>query len=114
MKMLKQKMLLGMLSVIFLEGCGSNDLEESIDFNQKSIRLVLKIDDSGRRYIDEEESVCFRKRYRYSIKMIGPINEIVEDLDITACNKVIGESPKNYKKKIDWLESIRLEALRWL
>ena len=102
-----------MLLMIFLSGCGSNDIAESIDFNQKSIRLVFKTDESGRRYIDEDQSACFRRRYRYSIDLIGSISK-VETLDVSECNKIIGNSPLNYKKKIDWLESIRLEALRWL
>ena len=111
--MLKQKMTLGILFLIFLSSCGSNDIEESVEFNQKTVQLHLKIDENGRRYIDEEKSVCFRRRYRYSLDMIGPVNRIVEDLDISECHKVIGSSPLNYKKKIDWFEAIRLEAVEW-
>jgi len=111
--MQKQKMLLLMLSMIFHSGCGTSGLEESVDFNQKSLRLVLKTDENGRRYIDEEESACFRRRYRYSLELIGSTSK-AEILDVTACDKVIGSSPLNYKKKIDWLEALRLEAITWL
>lgn len=110
--MLRQKMLLGMLFAISLSSCGSSDVEESVDFNQKTVQLYLKTDENGRRYIDEERSVCFRRRYRYSLGYIGSISD-VEDLDITACNKITGNSPLNYKKKIDWLEALRIEASQW-
>lgn len=110
--MLKQMMKLWMLSTIFLSSCGSNDLEESVDFNQKSVIIVLKDSEDGRRYINEEKSYCLKRRYRYSIDYIGPISK-GEKLPLLKCHKIIGNSPLNYKKKIDWLEAIRLEASQW-
>ena len=111
--MLKLKMKLWIASTIFLSSCGSNDLDESVDFNQKSAIIVLKTAEDGRRYIDEEKTYCLRRRYRYSIEYIGPIAK-GEKLDILKCNKIIGPSPLNYKKKMDFLEVWRLEALEWL
>lgn len=105
--MLKQKVILWILLISFLSSCGSNDLEENVDFNQKSVIIVLKTDKEGRRYIDEEKSFCVRRRYRYSLEYIGPTSE-GEKLDILKCHKVVGSSPLNYKKKIDWLEAVRI------
>ena len=106
--MLKLKKILWIASIIFLNSCGSNDLEENVDFNQKSVIIVLKTNEDGRRYIDEEKSFCIRRRYRYSLEFIGPTSK-GEKLDILKCHKVIGSSPLNYKKKIDWLEAVRIK-----
>lgn len=108
-----QKILPVILFATFLSSCGS-DIPQNVDFNQKSLYLVLETDENGRRYINEEESACFRRRYRYGIDLIGPLSDQIEDLDVTACHKIIGSSPLNYRKKINWLESIRLEAIKYI
>ena len=97
------KMLLIAL-ITFLSSCGSTP--ESIEFNQKTVYLVL-IEEDGRRYIDEKESACFLRRYHWGADFIGKVSEVSE-LDIIKCNKIIGSSPKNYAKKITWLEQLRL------
>ena len=109
----KLKMILWILLISCLNSCGSNDLEESVDFNQKSVIITLRADENGRRYIDEEKSFCIRRRYRYSLEYIGPTSE-GEKLDILKCHKVVGSSPLNYKKKIDWLEAIRIKLDEYL
>jgi len=83
-----------------------NTADTYVDFNQKQIRLVL-IEEDGRRYVDEEDSTCFMRRYRIGKDMIGPLSGGMEEMDIMKCDKVTGESPMNYAKKTSFLETVR-------
>jgi len=93
--------------LLILTEVGCNTADTFVDFNQKQIRLVLIEDEEGRRYVDEEESVCFMRRYRIGKDMIGPLPGGMEEMDILKCNQITGESPMNYAKKTSFLEEVR-------
>jgi len=104
--LLTMKVMLCLVLLAMLTSC--NDVPKAQDSIQKQIRLVLEIDpDTGRRYINEEESRCFFRTYRYSVDYIGAVGDAQEE-DVSECNKIIGWRPKEYEKVTEYHERVRV------
>lgn len=107
--MLRLKMSLVILIIIFLSGCRTPEIR---DLEQKNLKLVLSVDtESGRRYINEDESVCFTRMYKHSKGYVGPIGQ-EHDNDITYCNDLIGYGPSEYVDLSLFFEEVRVEVNR--
>ena len=107
--MLKTNLTISLLMTIFLSGCQTPEVR---DLLQKSARLVLIYDaETGRRYVDEQESGCFVRMYRHTKEYVGSITSS-EERDILECNKVIGYGPRDYGDLALFKEEIRRKLAR--
>ena len=102
MQRLKMSILIPL--AIFLNACNTyapvNDLVQCSP-------LITLIEDNGRRYIDEDNSTCTCRMYRYSVGYVGPVGAIWHE-DLMYCNKIIGNPPEPYLELVEWLEADRL------
>jgi len=68
---------------------------------------VLDTDpETGRRYINEDESACFTRMYRHTKDFLGAVSD-PEESDVSDCQKVIGYLPKDYGDLSDFKEEVR-------
>ena len=99
-----------MLLMTCLSGCSNIAIR---DLPQLNIRLVFDFDPvSGRRYLNEKDSVCFVRSYRHSKEFIGPINKNKE-IPLMDCNKMTGYAPSDYVDLSVFKEEVRLEFIKW-
>lgn len=100
------KVMFCLVLLAMLTSC--QDIPKAQDSIQKQIRLVVETDpETGRRYINEDESRCFYRTYRYSIDYIGAVGDAQEE-DVLECNKIIGWKPKEYEKVTEYHERVRV------
>ena len=96
-----------LLLIVFLEACNTPQIR---DLEQKNIRLVLITDpETGRRYIDEQESACFTRMYRHSKEYLGSVGQEAE-FDVLHCNDMIGYGPEDYVDLASFFEDVRIEV----
>ena len=103
--MLKLKLITIVLLTIFLEGCNTPQIRE---LRQRNLRLIIETDDSGRRYINEEESACFTRMYAHSKNYIGTRGNESEE-DVLFCNDTIGYDSADYVELNNFMEEVRVE-----
>jgi hypothetical protein len=97
------------LLISFLSGCQVPTIADQI---QCAVNISIT-EENGRRYINENESTCACRMYRWNSGYIGPVGVGWEE-DITYCNKFIGLSPDGYQNKYIYEEDIREEYNKWL
>lgn len=97
-----------LLTLIFLiclsASCTSAPTIE--DKEQCSIDLKL-IEADGLRIVNEDESTCRCRKYRRSENYIGPIGDVY-NMDVTYCQKLIGETPLIYVEVQNFYEALRV------
>lgn len=100
------KLLLLSILTMSLFGCDRNNP----DFRIVQNGLVLETyrNDKGELVIDETKSACFSRKYQFSLDRVGPIGEN-DDEELEACNGMIGYSPENYKKVVEFNERVRVK-----
>lgn len=96
------KKILLIILIICLNSC----IPTIKDQEQCMILIDLKVDEFGNRYINENESSCVCRMYRWDKNYVGPVGQAWET-DITYCNKVIGHKPDPYIEFATFLEKIR-------
>ena len=106
MQTLKMSMIL--LLTISLNSCNTY---APIDDLIQCSPLITLIEENGRRYIDEDNSTCTCRIYRYSIDYVGPVGSIWNE-DLSYCNKLTGNPPDEYGELSIWLERDRLIHVR--
>lgn len=77
------------------------------DQQQCSAFISLEVDSAGRRIVNEVESVCLCRQYKWSKGYVGPVGDLIEK-DIEQCNKVIGHLPDSYLEVQDFYERVRI------
>ena len=76
------------------------------DQEQCSPFIVLQIDSAGRRMVNEEESACLCRYYKWSKGYVGPVGDLIEK-DIQYCDKLVGHTPDSYLEVQDFYERVR-------
>lgn len=100
------RLLLLTVFTCLLWSCDRNDPDFKI--TQNGIALKTYRNDKGELVIDEKESACFSRKYQYSIDRIGTLGDD-KDVDLEECNGMIGYSPDNYKKVVEFQERVRVK-----
>ena len=96
-----------LITICILTGCNSPEIR---DLEQRNLRLVLIQDqETGRRYIDEEQSACFARYYRHSKEYLGPVGQSSSH-DILHCNDIIGYDSADYVDLADFFEQVRIKV----
>lgn len=84
------------------------DEQCSVNFIYDLVQIANQDGTAEPRYvIDESKSFCRCRRYRLSLKFIGPIANSSSDKPLRYCDKLIGETPVIYGKKNEFLQSLR-------
>jgi len=59
--------------------------------------------------IDMRKSTCRCRRYKLALDFIGPIANTSQDHPIEYCDRLIGEKPDEYLKKVNFLGDLRAD-----
>jgi len=104
--MMKQK--LKKIKLILLISCLSacNSIKPITVANCE--RQISFITEGNKRYVNEEESFCACRDYKFSKEYIGPIgNEREIDIDSDICRKIVGYPLTDYAALIRWAHSVQ-------
>lgn len=106
MKNLKNLAILVLLcsTMALFQGCDRDKPEATV--KQNGISLVTHRNAAGELVIDEEESVCFERRYKFSIEYVGPIGS-KKDKKIEECDGLVGWLPDEFKEVSKYQELVR-------
>lgn len=110
-----KKILLATLSVVFLEGCqsfpdrGRRLVVEQCSpfFHYETVEVVRAEGLRAELTIDMRKSECNCRRYKYALDFIGPIANTIQTKPIEYCHKVIGNTPDEYMKVVNFLGDLR-------
>ena len=91
--------------MIFLSGCQS--VPGVLIVKQNFLHLEY-VEIEGKKYIDPDTSFCLEREYQYSKSFIGPLNKF-KNVSLSNCDKITGNSPKQYVALFNWLEDVRKE-----
>ena len=106
MKNLKNIIILSVMvsSMMIFQGCDSDRPEAIV--KQNGLVLSFYRNAAGELVVDEEESACFERDYKFSIDYVGVIGA-QKDRKIEECDGIIGYLPDEYKKVSKYQELVR-------
>jgi len=98
---------LKMSMILLLITCLSCNTYAPINDLVQCSPLITLMEENDRRYIDEDNSTCTCRMYRYTIDYVGPVGDIWNE-DLLYCNKLVGNTPDEYGELSIWFEKDRL------
>lgn len=99
------RMIFVILSMIFLSGCQSRP--DILIQEQKFVTFhFVEID--GKLYIDPDLSFCLKRKYQYSLDLLGPVEKF-QNIPFQECDKLTGYTPKPYVEVHSFLDDVRQE-----
>jgi len=87
------------------EQCGAIYAYESVEIDRDG-------SPSAELIIDMRKSTCRCRRYKLALDFIGPIANTSQDHPIEYCDRLIGEKPDEYLKKVNFLGDLRADLAR--
>lgn len=104
-KMLSHSMKLFPLLIICLS-CASNPIfTTEVNAEQCSPYISLKFE-AGKRFVDETNSKCLCRLYKFSNGYIGPIGTSYK-VDLMKCHQLIGITAERYEEVNNFLQSLK-------
>lgn len=101
-------LLVSFLSLFFLGACHDGRPKE-LNVTQHGLYLTLvRESETGRLYVDEKNSTCYSRGYRYSIDYSGPAGEGWKMNPLETCHKMVGYLPATYVDVVNFQEEVRL------
>jgi len=93
------------LLIIYLS-CSHNQIfTDEVNAEQCSPYISLKME-HGKRFVDEVNSSCMCRLYKFSGDYIGPIGTRYKT-DIMKCHQLIGVTPDRYEPVNNFLQSLK-------